>query len=385
MPSHFHAVKHGDGHVNASTQDHIGLIENSRVDKQEVDWQRFEQLKENMIPRRGGRNLTALATATTGASQDRAENFEKLLADSENDLDVHLDAWMAYISWVRDDAPTTNKSIEISLLQRVTNAYLDHKRFANDRRYLRLWMWYSDIFPLSHRPLVFSFLWSKKIGAEHGGFFEQWAKCLEKLGRWRDAGDIFAAGLARLQSGGEHAKNTATRLRKLRVAFDRRAAFGCVVEQDKTELQAQGLGWGASLDSEVGSNAGNVRVVMNPLTTKEANRLQRPVHSRGATALPEVGCSTISGSANSLKRNWQMIEDPTGGDRNSHIENDPMVASTGDILFDGVSEWPKVLQTWADQQKENKGNVTELWKAEPVKMTSASIMARQAVCFHFQS
>ena len=47
---------------------------------------------------------------------------------------------------------------EVALLDRCTKEYLAKEEFHNDRRYLRLWMWYADTFPRA----MSSFFFSKK-------------------------------------------------------------------------------------------------------------------------------------------------------------------------------------------------------------------------------
>lgn len=125
---------------------------------------------------------------------------------------------------------------------------------------------------------------------------------------------------------------------------------------------------------------------MNPLTNQESKRIERPVEARGGLALSELksdsNSATASGSSvpsRNPKRNWQMIEDPASESvRSDRWPADQYDATRKDILFDGVSDWPEVLQAWSEQYKENNMDARGLWNVPPVKMKVALATARHA-------
>lgn len=59
------------------------------------------------------------------------------------------------------------------MLERATRAFKDEARYANDLRYLKLWVAYADLLPAPGD--VFAFLYKRKIGEDLSLFWVAWA------------------------------------------------------------------------------------------------------------------------------------------------------------------------------------------------------------------
>jgi checkpoint serine/threonine-protein kinase len=69
----------------------------------------------------------------------------------------------------------------LPVLESATRRFVSDARYAQDHRYLRLWIMYTH--HVDRREEVFAFLESKNIGTVHAVFYEEWASALEALNR----------------------------------------------------------------------------------------------------------------------------------------------------------------------------------------------------------
>ncbi|KAK9447296.1 Mad3/BUB1 homology region 1-domain-containing protein [Limtongia smithiae] len=164
----------------------------------------FEHQKENIAPLVEGRSAAALAKAFSYASLAsdgrgstfalEREEFERRINESE-DLDDPLEVWIEYITWTHEKFPqgASAESGLVELLERCTTQFASTGYYANDPRYLRIWLEYARY---NDNPReVFSFLFQKGIGAQLATFYEEYAKYLELLGRKHQAQEVYVLGI----------------------------------------------------------------------------------------------------------------------------------------------------------------------------------------------
>lgn len=104
----------------------------------------------------------------------------------------------SYIKHVRETAPSgsTQSSLLIPLLERATKALLTDETFAQDIRYVRLWIAYSRL--VERKSDVFQFLLDRGIGVEWGVFYEEYAVVLESMGRCVSFGGVQSSAVREL-------------------------------------------------------------------------------------------------------------------------------------------------------------------------------------------
>ncbi|KAK7204640.1 Mad3/BUB1 homology region 1-domain-containing protein [Myxozyma melibiosi] len=169
-----------------------------------VSFDMFEHQKENIQPLPEGRSAAALAKAFSFASVDlprgvsspARDRFEEKLKTAD-DLDDPLEVWLDYLKWTHETYPQ-GASVEsglISLLERCTTQFQSATHYANDPRYLRVWLEYAK-YNDSPRE-IFSFLFQRGIGVELATFYEQYAHLLESLNRKNQADEVFRMGIER--------------------------------------------------------------------------------------------------------------------------------------------------------------------------------------------
>ena len=75
---------------------------------------------------------------------------------------------------------TSSAANLIPLLESTTRRFLSDPRYAQDQRYLKLWVQYTR--HVERREEIWSFLESRDVGTHHALFYEEWATALEGLG-----------------------------------------------------------------------------------------------------------------------------------------------------------------------------------------------------------
>lgn len=111
-----------------------------------------------------------------------------------------------HVSWAAQHV-TTNNSYFLPLIEGVTRRFTSDARYAQDVRYLKMWVMYTR--EVERREEVWAFLESRNIGTNHALFYEEWASATEGLGRYvishmrsltnskRKADDIYQLGINR--------------------------------------------------------------------------------------------------------------------------------------------------------------------------------------------
>ena len=86
-----------------------------------------------------------------------------------------------HVSWAAQHV-TTNNSYFLPLIEGVTRRFTSDARYAQDVRYLKMWVMYTR--EVERREEVWAMLESKNIGTNHALFYEEWASATEGLGRY---------------------------------------------------------------------------------------------------------------------------------------------------------------------------------------------------------
>ncbi|ORY84306.1 hypothetical protein BCR37DRAFT_412764 [Protomyces lactucae-debilis] len=166
-----------------------------------IDFNTLEAQKENIEPIRQGRSAQALAKAfaispvvANEANEAKQAAFEEELKSS-HELDDPLEVWIRYLAWTNEAFPTGQnaQSGYIELLERCSKQFVRSAHYANDPRYLKLWIEYAR-FSDDPREL-FCFLARNEIGQQLATFYEEYAAWLETMGRKGQADEVYQMGL----------------------------------------------------------------------------------------------------------------------------------------------------------------------------------------------
>lgn len=85
-----------------------------------------------------------------------------------------------YVAFTIQNNPSSPSRI-IPVVESATRRFIDDARYAQDIRYLKLWIIYAR--QVERREEVWPFLESRDVGTRHAAFYEEWALVLEGLGR----------------------------------------------------------------------------------------------------------------------------------------------------------------------------------------------------------
>ncbi|SCU82582.1 LAME_0C01882g1_1 [Lachancea meyersii CBS 8951] len=194
-----------------------------------VDFDVIEREKENIMPLRSGRSALTLSKSIGGKAfnsdapnvdliaEQRLE-FEKRLLQELEDLDDPLELFLQYITWINNAYPQGGQSKQsgmLEVLERCLMYFRDFGTYKNDPRYVKMWMWYLELFAGSaaERQSLYVYMKRKQIGSSLSLFYESLASFLEQQKQYSQARDI-------LQRGIETNARPLARLRKTLQKFD---------------------------------------------------------------------------------------------------------------------------------------------------------------------
>eukprot|EP00775_Hariotina_reticulata_P004959 gene4959-5200_t len=179
-----------------------------------MDW---EDTKENFVPVKQGRSVTALSTPlSTTSRNNELDDARRSFLDDIRTSDDPLAAWLKYIKWTQEQFTTQGSKSELQhVLEAATKALSTTEQYNNDVRLLRIWVQYADCLP--DPSDVFLFLESRDIGRDHALLYEAYATYLELKGNYQQADLVFQEGINRLAKPVE-------RLKQKYVAFQQRMA-----------------------------------------------------------------------------------------------------------------------------------------------------------------
>lgn len=283
----------------------------------------FEANKENVQPKRSGRNANTLATifgkelnkGSKGLDEDRAKKkteFEALLrqaasegAGEEKEVPAQeditrqaastaiaatstgavgrvLQLWFDYAAWAAEWYPST-PSEERSILERATRSLASEPSCKGDPRYLHLWLRLADM--RKDPQELFCFMSRNGIGCTLSAFYEAWASFLVGQSRYCEAAEVVSTGLMREAC-------PSNRLRSFQEALASQVQFR--LQNSDFDLQLR--------------DSMPQRPTLNPITADEARSLTRPLEQRplqtvdlgnlstAAAGLPGVVSNSIVGS-----------------------------------------------------------------------------------------
>ncbi|KAF3075347.1 Checkpoint serine/threonine-protein kinase BUB1 [Trichoderma lentiforme] len=179
-----------------------------------TDFDMIEDQKENIQSLPGGRSARKLAslfspsplhkyssptpTDTKNVNDCIRAEYEAEIANI-SESDDPLDVFDRYVRWVIDAYPSAQATAESQLhtiLERATKTFVASSQYKNDPRYLKLWMYYIQLFSDSPRE-TFLFLSRQGIGESLALFYEEYAAWLEGAGRWAQAEEVYKLGIER--------------------------------------------------------------------------------------------------------------------------------------------------------------------------------------------
>jgi hypothetical protein len=160
----------------------------------EVAW---EACKENSQPIRQGRRaaaLKSLGAADPAVVDERTAErqvWEAALRDSAAGADP-LATWVAYIAWTQEAYVTGGKDAQLlQLLESCAYGFKEDARYADDVRYLRVWIQYADM--VRDPEQIFDYLYDRHIGQNFALFWEAWASVLEVKRKYSAADKVRAS------------------------------------------------------------------------------------------------------------------------------------------------------------------------------------------------
>lgn len=186
----------------------------------------IEGEKENIVPLRNGRSAAALSKslrdkADTGSSSKIAETrlqFEKRILQDLEELDDPLELYTEYINWINNAYPQGGQSKQsgmLSTLERCLMYFQDFETYKNDPRYLKLWLWYLQLFTGSanERQSLYVYMMRKQIGSCLTLFYESLASFLQDRNEHAQARVVLLKGI-------ENGARPLARLRRTLAQFD---------------------------------------------------------------------------------------------------------------------------------------------------------------------
>ena len=159
-----------------------------------VQLEALEGSKENIQPSRSGYNPHKLLHSL---SAQHTPSSDTLLASQRHTLEQaivgyegpdQLLPWLQYVDWTIASYPSLSPcSSLLPLLEKATRTFLPSTQYANDRRYIRLWLLYADRCP--HPADIFAFMHAHAIGRTVSAFYVAWSRYNELLKRYQQAED----------------------------------------------------------------------------------------------------------------------------------------------------------------------------------------------------
>ncbi|XP_067682886.1 mitotic checkpoint serine/threonine-protein kinase BUB1-like [Haliotis asinina] len=160
----------------------------------------WELSKENVRPRKQGRNVSSLSVALQ-PQDDQMVVIKQQKQAFESELRTYtgsdpLDTWDRYIRWTDEAYPKGGKAGKLrALLERCVTIFKDEEKYKNDHRYIDAWIKFASfcIDPAE----MFAFMFDQKIGCEVSFLYDAWASVLEDAGNTKKADAIYQEGLRR--------------------------------------------------------------------------------------------------------------------------------------------------------------------------------------------
>ncbi|XP_046585022.1 mitotic checkpoint serine/threonine-protein kinase BUB1 beta-like [Haliotis rubra] len=160
----------------------------------------WELSKENVRPRKQGRNVSSLSVALQ-PQDDQMVVIKQQKQVFESELRTYtgsdpLDTWDRYIRWTDEAYPKGGKAGKLrALLERCVTIFKDEEKYKNDHRYVDAWIKFANF--CMDPAEMFAFMFDQKIGCEVSFLYDAWATVLEDAGNTKKADAIYQEGLRR--------------------------------------------------------------------------------------------------------------------------------------------------------------------------------------------
>lgn len=162
----------------------------------------WELSKENVQPLKEGRNVEKLnaslkarmeAPLKAKVSEEHRKMVEAIDAYTGDDP---LRPWIECIKWVKECFPSGgSQSRLLQLLELCARTFCKELHYANDIRYLRVWMDFAD--RCTNPREIYTFLQENNIGQQHALFYEHCGRYWEQQQKYAQAQAIYDLGIAR--------------------------------------------------------------------------------------------------------------------------------------------------------------------------------------------
>ncbi|OZJ05138.1 hypothetical protein BZG36_01394 [Bifiguratus adelaidae] len=168
-----------------------------------VDFTELETHKENILPQREGRSVSALSHLYQLSADERQHYLDTRHAEFRaelerlDDKEDPLGIFYRYVQWTIEfypEGPNFDSNLK-PLLETVTDLYKDEEAYSDDPRYLRCWLLYARF--TSDPQDLFKFLASKDIGQNLAAFYEEYAAYLEGKQKYDNAREVLELGIYR--------------------------------------------------------------------------------------------------------------------------------------------------------------------------------------------
>ena len=73
--------------------------------------------------------------------ENELKQKNRVLEITEEEFNDPLLVWISYCNWAKDNYPNESKEY-LKVIERCTSLFKDNRNYANDVRYVRLWMRY---------------------------------------------------------------------------------------------------------------------------------------------------------------------------------------------------------------------------------------------------
>lgn len=346
----------------------------------------WELSKENVAPLARGRDKESMRIALHASDAEIADAksaHEGALRAALDGNGPHaqdpLAAAASFAKWAVDAYPPRSPQLS-KVLEAACRLFVDEPRYANDARYVRLWVRYADSRPDALE--VFNYMRAHGIGSKTTLFYEAWATTLEYKKDFPNADEAYTLGL---RAGAEPTARLEQRRREFlsrMVARDRRAEAKAAARREEPSRPSKPRGERAAPRGRTGHGLAhtdrdaahvrdeNERPALGTLSTHEVESNRRPferapkprsgLSSRGAADQSQRG-------ANDTNKRFQVFADASSRDKTGHASaEDPEPVPA----FPSLSRFDEVV-------KENEGTLPEKWAGTTLPQDSLMIRARQ--------
>ncbi|EDO17260.1 hypothetical protein Kpol_538p20 [Vanderwaltozyma polyspora DSM 70294] len=168
---------------------------------------RFEEIeseKENILPLKYGRSAAQLSHSL---QQDVSElssvkiSFERRLIDDLEEMDDPLELFLKYIDWINNAYPQGGNSKQsgmLDIMERCLLYFKDVETYRNDPRYLKIWLWYIELFSsdsIIETKDILVYMYRNRIAQKLALFYEQFSIIMFNMHKYKESHYILSLGV----------------------------------------------------------------------------------------------------------------------------------------------------------------------------------------------